>query len=300
MAKSLASMNLVSLMTLVKNGATTESICNEYSCSKDEFHTRLNEICSRKGTIDNLLADIEKNDNKSAPAESKAPAVQAEEADIKPVSTATATVAATAAPSKASGPVKLSTPELDSLVNRELELGLKISSLENQSTELFNKHYVNLKDMREREELVENARKAFEAARTDLESQQSLYDKCVKTDEKLTKEIADAKVDLQMAEKELEEVKTQIYEMTHAAIRLLADGSFTQTSGKTPVDFDDAGSDALFKELSEDEAYEDMPVKKVRILAKLIKVVEHSKLELEVSCEDADIERAFKARHGKK
>lgn len=298
MAKSLASMNLVSLMTLVKNGATTESICTEYSCSKDEFHTRLNEICSRKGTIDSLLADIEQNEKKSAPAESETPAVQEEETEkeveepvIQPVSPAPS--------SMPSGPIKLSTPELDSLVSRESELGLKINSLENQSNELLNKHYANLKDMREREELVENARKAFEAARTELETQQGLYDESVKTDEKLTEEISNAKVNLQMAEKELEDVRAQIYDMTHASIRLLADGSFTQTSGKTPVDFDDSGSDMLFKELSEQEAYEDMPVKKVRILAKLIKVVELSKLELEVSCEDADIERAFKARMGR-
>ena len=287
MGKSLQSLSLVSLMTMVNNGATTESICNEYSCSEEEFRTRLGEICSRKGTIDSVLANIARNEKKASP---ESPAVKSEPQ-----------VAAGAAMVGASAPRKALSPELNNLTSQESELALKITSFENKSNELLNKHYANTKDLREREEAVEaargafeSARSAFEAAKDEFEKQERLYDECVETDKKLTEEIASVKVSQQEAEKELEETRKQIYELTHASIRVLADGSFEQTSGKTQMVFDDAGSDALFKSLSEKEEYEDLPVKKVRILAKLIKVVENSSLELEVSCEDADIERAFR------
>ncbi|MBP3729559.1 MAG: hypothetical protein J6H18_04780 [Lachnospiraceae bacterium] len=189
------------------------------------------------------------------------------------------------------------TPELGDLKSRETELNASIVSLKAKANELLNKHYGNLEELRTREEAVETARSAFEAARSELERTQRLYDESVRTNEELNEEIASTKENQQAAERELEETRKQIYDLTHASIRLLADGTFTQTSGKTKLDFDDSGSDALFKELSEKEEYEDFPVRKVRILAKLIKVVENSALELEVTCEDPEINRAFQARN---
>lgn len=288
MGKSISSLNLVSLMTMVNNGATTESICAEFLCSEEDFRNRLTEICTRPGTIEGVLADIARNE-KNAGIE-------------KPVVKAAEKSAASKAGNSAAsaGNTKLSSPELDSLTSRESELQTMISTLENKANELLNKHYANTKELREREEALEAAREALEAARTafeaagtEVEKQQDEYDNCAETDKKLAKEIASAKEDQQSAERELEETRTQIFELTHASIKVLADGTIEQTSGKTQLDLDDSGSDELFKELSEKEEFEDLPVKKVRILAKLLKVVEHSNLELEVSCEDPDLNRAY-------
>ena len=299
MAKSLGSLSLVSLMALVNNGATTESICSDFSCTEQEFRARLSEICTRKGTIDSVLGDIARNEKKagvSKPAEKPS----ASKGFASPF-TASSSTSSRSAASSSRAASKVSSPEVDSLVSKEAELSMKLTTLESQSNDLLNKHYANTKELRDLEKAVEAASDAFEvasnaleAARAAFEKQKGLYDNCAATDKRLAEEIANVKASQEMTQKEIEETRQQILELTRATIRVHADGSFTQVSGKSPVSFDESGSDALFAELSEKEEYEDLPVKKLRILSKLVKVVEHCNLELTVECEDDDVDRAFR------
>lgn len=286
MAKGIQSLSLVALMTLINSGGTTESICSEYSCTEEEFRTRLSEICTRQGTIEGVLADIARNEKKGTSGRSGG-------------RTVTKSSGETSAPD---GARKLSSPELNALIAKEADLTSQIGTLETRSNDLLNRHYANAKELRNYEESVESARSALEtaraaleAARAELEKQQEKYDESANTDKQLTEEIASVKESQQTAEKELEETRAKIYELTHATLRVLEDGSIEQTSGKTEVVLDDSGSDVLFKELSEKEEYEDLPVKKVRILAKLFKIVEHSNVELEINCDDAELNRAYRS-----
>ena len=94
---------------------------------------------------------------------------------------------------------------------------------------------------------------------------------------------------------ELEEKRRKLDEMLKIVICAYTDGTIAPMDESVTVNLDDTGADTLYQELVNREECQELKMREIRTLSKLLKIVENSTLEFEVVCDTAEMEAAYHA-----
>lgn len=92
----------------------------------------------------------------------------------------------------------------------------------------------------------------------------------------------------------LEEKRQRLESLKRVVICAYSDGTVAPMEESVSVKLDETGSDELYSQLVNREECQDLKIREVRALAKLLKIVENSTLEFEVVCDNSDMEEAYR------
>ena len=91
----------------------------------------------------------------------------------------------------------------------------------------------------------------------------------------------------------IEERRQKLKSLKAVTICAYEDGTINPLDESVNIVLDDSGHDELYAELITKEECEDLRVKDIKTLARLIKIAEHSACDLEIVTDNAEIEKVF-------
>ncbi|MBR3246547.1 hypothetical protein IKF87_01545 [Candidatus Saccharibacteria bacterium] len=93
----------------------------------------------------------------------------------------------------------------------------------------------------------------------------------------------------------IDEKRQKLAELKRISVCVYNDGVIAPLEEDTPIVIDDTGADTICTELFSTVECQELRMKDVRTLARLIAIVKNSSLDFEVICDNAELEKAFGA-----
>ncbi|MBR2543475.1 hypothetical protein IKF03_02685 [Candidatus Saccharibacteria bacterium] len=260
----------------IKNGLNLESFCRECDCSEEEFTDKIKSLYNySKKNAEDILKQIAKNDKKCRDRRFKPVMVKTEV--VMPV-------VAQAAPKQQ--PVPHPVDELKALKATEKRQSGEVIKLESRHKALMTQHRQNIAGLRALMDEINSIRSSFE-------QKCEKYEEIAKLDNKIVRQMNEISEIRREKVKELEETRQLILDNMTINICVYQDGTIT-TLDEREIVFDESGSDELYQKLLETKECEDLRVKDIKILARLMKAVEHLNAKAEVICDDQKLEAVYK------
>lgn len=256
----------------IKNGLNLESFCRECDCSEEEFTDKIKSLYNySKKNAEDILKQITKNDKKCRDRRSTPVMVKTE-------------VVVPVAPKQQ--PVPHPADELKALKATEKRQSGEVIKLESRHKALMTQHRQNIAGLRALMDEINSIRNSFE-------QKCEKYEEIAKLDNKIVRQMNEISEIRREKVKELEETRKLILDRTTINICAYQDGTIT-TLDEREIAFDESGSDELYQKLLEAKECEDLRVKDIKILARLMKAVEHLNAKAEVICDDQTLEAVYK------
>ena len=273
----------------VKNGMSMEDFLVKYSCSEDEFISKLYALYKHEKDLPTqLIRQIKANGKKSKKAIPKKggkktnpiinPSGVIEEATAKKLDIKTEQKPAPKKPTE-------KTP-LQKLQESEKSLSDKILKVEKDLTEQQRKRRAKENELvniqKDIDSLLEKARKKGEKF-NDVEKEIGVIDNNISAN----------KVSLSSLKATQEEVRQKITEALKIVVLVYANG--TIVAENSDLSLDDAGFEKLHAQLIEKEDYEDLRVKDVKILSRVFAIEKNlGSQKVEFIFDNEELETAYK------
>lgn len=263
----------------IRAGKTRGDFCADCGCTEKELVDKINSLYSRnKRSATDILKSIDRNEKKVRKVIS---------VPIAPVQVKAEIVTPPLVQEKKQPSQKQSQPDvLKTLKAQKAIQSQEVVKLEAEHKELVNQHRVQVNDLRALTEEIDGLRTAFRQKCQKYEEIANRSNQVVSKMKSLSQLIRD-KRDV------LEETKRQILEHMRVTICAYRDGTIA-TMEESDVVLDDAGSDELYQELLGMKECEELRLKDVKVLARLIAIVRNSTLKTEVICDDQSLETVYK------
>ena len=269
----------------IKNGLTIDGFCKKYDIKdENDFLLQLEKAFPKAGA-DQALRDIRKNEKLAHKATVKAVAIDVVTDTV--TDTATDTVAdVVTTPGKEGDKVQT----LENLKSTEANLSSEVMNLENQHKELAGKRRECLQKLRTVQQKVDELV-------AELETQQSVYEETATKANEIIKQMN--QVSSIRAEKltELNTVREQIVKLETTIIAVYEDCSFELVDGlQISLETEDGEVVEMFHYLMEEEICEDLTVKQIKTLSKLLSITSHyPDQKLEFIFDSNSLEQAYLA-----
>lgn len=265
----------------VKKGLGIEFFCAKYNCTKEQLERQISILFSRNQRItQKVMSDLKTNDKKkSSKKRTRQPSENMEDAKEQETTEEIEEID--------------QDRDLDVMANEELYsleriLSDEIIGLESDHKALFQKHMEGLKKLRQLRKDLEEIRRKLNKFHQDYED---LASECNNLAAQMNQISAHRRVKVS----EIEEVRAKIAEREKIVICVYLDGSIKLFDDDTMDGLDESGNEELCNSLIEKEACQDLRLKDIKILARVISIVKNSSRKIEMLFENDEIERCFQA-----
>lgn len=292
---------LMAKVDLPNDGWGFDEFEEKYGYSEDELiaHIRDN-LCKRETWARRIIKRIRKNTERRRSAATKL-AAETEAAESAPA-TADATdetvnpsmVEELSEPTEdtsdamdgveARGPEANITEQLAGLQQQETEQREKVISLERRHAELASKQRETPGELEKLAEQLANIERSYLARKAD-------YEALVAKNNELLEQINSVSQERRKQAAILEEIRAEIAELQAITLWVYADG--TIEVDRPTFELDDSDYEALFVELVAKDELQGLRVMDIRVLARLLRIVEHADIDVSFFFEMEDLEQAF-------
>ena len=269
-------MKAKSVMVGIKSGMTLEDFCRKYQCSSEDFDKRLRQIYSHdKRQLRSCVAMIEANRKK--------PRKKDTEKNTNVVTAVTVTQSGTEEQSSGS---KSRRDVLADLAEKEKQLSRHVMDLESKFATLAGTHRslrASLRKLGDRiDKLMEECRKY-----------QDEFETCLSNNAKVEAQMKETSEEWKAERAVLAETRRQIEELSVVTLSVYASGEISTIDGSSEVELDDSGWESAREELLVMDECQELRLKDIGTLARLLKIVEHLDCKVDVVCDSSELESVF-------
>ena len=280
------SLNLLTPAELkegIKGGRGVKYFCERYGCTEDALKQRVGAIFRNNSKIvRSIMADLKANDKKlDKKAVIQSVKVTEVDGETKAENTTTDTDRTDDIPPR---PMTRS-EQLEALRLTEKEQSDKVIELETSHKKLAQEHRERIKKLR-------LLKKDIDEIEMTLKVKCREYEDIVLENNTLVSQMNTISQERHTKAAELDKTRLQIEDLEKIEICVYLDGTIAPIEDQ-PLHLDDTGSDELYATLIEDERCQNLRLKSIRTLARLIRIVGHSSRKIEILFDDAELESAF-------
>ncbi len=266
----------------IKNGMTSDDFCNKYQCSLDEFQERVKQLYGHnKKQLKNCFVQITANEKKAR----KEP-VEVEDANESAESTKP--VAEEQSPEKVS---KRRTVELAYLAELEDQQSRRVMTLESEHKELSAEHRSLKMSLRK---LSDNIDKLM----TEFQTHYQEFEEILSRNSEVEARMSEITAEWTLERTALSDTRSQIEELSVVTLCVYASGEISPIDG-CEIDLDDSGWESTKEVLLVKDDCQELRLKDITTLAKLLMIVEHADSKIEAICDNAELEAAFQKMRSK-
>ena len=260
----------------IKHGWTIDDFCRKFECSTDELIARINQIYTIHETAKQIINDLEANEKKPRKAAAEIMEEKVVEENTPQQTTDSETIEAKAMEA---------TSTLGELREAEKTQSDLVINIEKEHSELASKrHELKKSFQRIREELIE-IRMAFEAKGHEAEA-------IVQKDNALVVQMNEIVSVYREERAKLEMIRTRIEEESKIVISVYQNGEISLFEGSEAT-LDESGHEEIFEILREREEAEDFRPRDLRVVARLIKIVNRLTVPFDIIFENEEVELGY-------
>lgn len=288
-----ANLNLINPAEIkegIKAGLGVKYFCDKYDCTEKQLSQRISAVFGKSPRITRqIVADLRSNDKKLAKKTtraSKAESAVGDEEEAKKITEEVAEEVIEAV--NLTPPHSLTTAEqIAELQTSEKLLSDEVMDLESRHKNLAQEHRDCIKKLRTLKGDIEEIKATFRAKCRE-------YEDIVLKNNTLVSQMNAISRDRYGKVTELSGVRQMIEELSKISICVYADGTIASIDDQ-PSELDETGSDELYTVLIEDDRCQNLRLKSIKILARLIRIVKNSSHQVELLFDDAELESVFYA-----
>lgn len=280
---SLNLLNPAELKEGIKGGHGVKHFCEKYSCTEDALRQRVSAVFRNSPKIvRSIMADLRANDKK---LDKKAAIQSARGAEVDDETEATNITTDTDKVDDMPPRPMTRSEQLEALRLIEKERSDKVIELETSHKKLVQEHRERIKKLR-------SLKKDIDEIEITLKAKCREYEDIVLENNTLVMQMNVISRERYAEAAELDKTRLQIEDLEKIEICVYLDGTIAPIEDQ-PLRLDDTGSDELYATLIEDERCQNLRLKSIRTLARLIKIVEHSSRKIEILFDYVELESAF-------
>lgn len=268
----------------IKNGMTLTSFCEKYQCSSEEFEERMKQIYGHnKRQLKNCFVQIAANEKK---ARKEVGAVEVNEtADSTEVNEATSDT------DEKLEPAMSRRVEMVYLTELEEQQSQRVMALESEHKELATEHRSLKSSLRTLGENIDRLMSEFQAYHQEFEeilSRNSIVEARMNeiTSEWNTERAA------------LADTRARIEELSVVTLSVYASGEIAPMDG-FEIELDDSGWESTRELLLMEDDCQELRLKDIATLARLLMIAEHAEYKIEAMCDNAELEITFRKMQSK-
>ena len=270
----------------IKNGFGFKEFQEKYGMDKEQMQDAVMALYkNNKDDAERLLRDISKNEKKRIKECTKLPVTEYKGVPISEIKNMSLDEFMAL---ESDDKPKEEIPGKILLENEIHDLEEQAVKLETERKRWLTKHHNSAEEMGKLEEELESLREKIVALKRK-------YNTIAERDAKIVAKANEALEKQHEVKAELEEKRRKLDEMLKIVICAYTDGTIAPMDESVTVNLDDTGADILYQELVNREECQELKMREIRTLSKLLKIVENSTLEFEVVCDTAEMEAAYHA-----
>lgn len=279
----LSTLKARGLRDAIKNGKTVEDICGKYQCTPNELFERIGRIYVHDDKkVKEMINRLETNGS-GRKRKSTMHAVEETEEIIELDSDSDKNPSAAA--KSADEVVADAVDGLERLRLIEARQSREVMDLESQHKSLRGQHIGCLRQLRDISD-------AIEQIRADFKQKCDEFDKIAVECNEFGRQMNDISARRREKLVALEETRQKIEELSRLTIFVYDDGDIVISDNQVVIP-DDAESKNLFDELCEKTECEELKLREIRTLAKMIIIARSSSLDVEIVCDNETLEKTY-------
>ena len=270
------------VMVGIKNGMTLDDFCQKYQCSSEAFEERMGQIYGHnKKQLKHCFTQIVANEKK---ARKEVETDEVEEASKVADSTETTV-------GEPMSEMMTRSEELKHLTELEKQQTQSVMAKESEHKELAAEHRLYKTSLRELRDKIDKMMAEFQHYHQEFE-------------EILSKNaIVEARMNEISAEWNAERTalastRSRIEELSVVTLSVYNSGEISLIDGPE-IELDDSGWDSTREVLLTDDECQELRLKDITTLAKLLMIAEHTDYKIEAMCDNAELEMAFRKLRSK-
>jgi hypothetical protein len=275
-------MKTKTVMVGIKNGMTLDDFCQKYQCSSEAFEERMKQIYGHnKKQLKHCFTQIVANEKK---ARKEAETDETEEvAEVTEVSETT---------EEDQVPVSMSrSEELKYLAELEKQQVQSVVAKESEHKELAAEHRSYKTSLRELRDKIDKMMVEFQHYHQEFEE---ILSKNAVVEARMNEISAEWNTERTA----LADTRSRIEELSVVTLSVYNSGEISQIDGPE-IELDDAGWGSTREVLLTEDECQELRLKDITTLAKLLMIAEHSDRKIEAMCDNAELEIAFRKLRSK-
>jgi hypothetical protein len=303
--KPLSGMDSRALKLGIRNGKTVEEFCLEHNCTAEEFDAAVKKLYPQDSSRAKIIRDLAKNskkkDKKAAAAAASGSDSATDEAEIaaeimpEAADESTSDVDAEQETAQAeatanTGATEEADNDLEKLRALEEESTERILAIENKHKAEFQKHAAHGKAIDGIYAQIGEIQKTLAELTEQYQQELAGARQCA-----VNMTAATAEWNAERAHRET--IRSAIAKASKLTILVYSNGEFEEMNGRAIVT---DGSDELYAELRDDPRFEEMRIKDIKILSKVLAAEKNLQnlMTVEFSFENSEVEIAYLDYHG--
>ncbi|MDO4746900.1 MAG: hypothetical protein Q4A70_00945 [Candidatus Saccharibacteria bacterium] len=286
--KPVGTMTAKQLRLHLKSGMTTDEVCSKYGCTTMDLHERIFQLYGKdeKGR-DDIFKSFKANEKKSKPKSAKQETDGTVE-QTTPEQTRPETVEPEQSAPEQTQPEqdsKSESSELETLTELEKTLSHEVMTLEAEHKGQVEKRRQSAKKLRELQKQILELQDKISGLAQDFDSESELSDSYAENMKSLSEEIRAKSEQLEGVRKRLEELTTVTLAVYDSGEIAVIDQDYT---------LDDTGHEEVYAKLLNDARCEELRMKDVRVLARVMQITSHLSKKFILLFDRAEVEEAYK------
>lgn len=274
----------------IKHGLDTDGFCEKYGCTNDEFERRIRNLYRHGASaiLDEIHANAKKRNraggaksllkNAPPPAGSALSAPDLAQSTIDDIAISSEPVALTTNPKDPS--------PLQALRTQERQQSDEVISLESEHKSIARRHREYIRQLRQiQEDLIK--------IKADFETKAAEYQTIVEANNQLVLQMNQISQTRSEKVALLEETRRSIESLTTIVICAYENGTIEPLEKASDFELDESGSDTRYTDLLSRAECEDLRLKDIRILSRMLSIVHNATRRVEPIFENTSLEPFF-------
>ncbi len=262
----LKSLNSATLHIAIKNQTSFQDLCKKYGCDISTLELRINGLYPRNpGDGKKLINALKETDRKRKAQQQRRDKRQERRENspsTEPIST------------------------LEALTLEEHTLSERLAQLEQNSKTLSAEHRTCIFALKDLQDELNKLRNQIEATGT-------AFDQLSEKSNCLIKQINEIAAARRSTSAHLNAVRRKIQASTVITIAVYDDGNIETLEAKFPITLDDTGHETLYQTLRDRDELQDLRMKDIRLLARVLQIVKNSTSKLKPIFDNETLEPIF-------
>jgi len=177
-------------------------------------------------------------------------------------------------------------PTLDELKNSEIQMSAEVIELEKRCVDLNEERLSNRKQFAE---IIEDIKHLKETCEAKVREAQAIVAK----DQEVSENLAELGCALQTRRGELEDIRRRIEYLSKIEICVYSDRRIAPFDEASKIDLDDSGHEERYERLSKCPEAEDYRPRDLRVVARILSIVDNLGRPVELIFEDEEVKQAY-------
>lgn len=263
----------------IRNGLSVEDFCAKYNCNTEEFLKRIHTIY--RHDTQKMIDAIENNGKRQARQKNSKKSSNPSEITQDATANTNPSIPFSPSPEPTSDSLTL-------LKKQEQDLSAKVIALESQHKSISKQHREHLRELRTLDEELRALRQTFEEKVTNYESIASHCNELVTLMNQISQERSQ---EVQTLAKLRQEIKS----LSEVAICIYDNGKIElmESNFDGEIILDETGSEQLFINLRDREDLEELRIKDVKILSRILSIISNLDMRIVPIFENSELEPYF-------